>query len=463
MQFPKVLLKNLVSKASYFKMMRTIIVLSLIFSISTFILSAQPVMTAYERVYQDIHATAAENGQTFVTLNDGTRCEFFLNNGIKDGPWVSYYPDGTLKAKGWFSDNMMFGKWKLYADRKKKRVVLHIDSLGNIVLKNVRLGFLNRPICNGRGQVEIKIDDVYSGRVLYRKGRKNGAVVFYHPDGSKYADLHFKNGLYHGKCTWYKPKDRSLFAEYQLGLPVGIWKSRFPDGTEKIIADYIKEPYIQRVPERLFIQEQDVLYTQHTIEVIPCTNTRNNELFEPDMHGNTFYSILQNAFINDHTVFYRDVQLNNPVFFGPGMTNLSGLPDSLDRTAHPVMFCLYNFYYFTTQLGKMSNMILQFNVILQYVENDHIKYCATPFLYFPMVYYELGNSELHGKLLNFYLSRILNGYYYSVPVYFQNIKEQFLYDLTPFTDWIQKSRHEELKRFDWLMSLMLNEFGVYQK
>lgn len=145
-------------------------------------------------------------------------------DGLKDGPWKEFYPNGQLKAEGKYSKGIKTGKWVYY-------------------YKN--------------GQVE------QTGS-YDKKGRPKGDWVWYYPSGALLREESYLNGLPDGMWTEYA-EDGSVIAEgeyiegmeegpwiyhygdhreegsYSYGMRNGVWKSYAGDGTLLFEGEFIDD------------------------------------------------------------------------------------------------------------------------------------------------------------------------------------------------------------------------------
>ena len=426
-------------------------------------LHSQPALKNLEKLFTDIGNAQTETGRKEVIINDSVKFVFTLKKGILQGPAFVYYPDGRIKAKGEFCENLMSGKWVLFSNDGKMRVYLSFHEYGKIKLRRIRKSFLRNPVRSGNGSFEFHLFDTRYGIVSYKNGMKHGKSEIFYADGSSAAVLNYQDGLFDGECTWIKTDGRTLEAKYDSGKPIGVWEYQTVNGDIYNKKDFNSEPYSQKVTGRMYVDENEVLFSERSAKIFSCHHSGNKELFDTDDSGNSIYTLLQNAFIHNETVFYSDVNLEHPIFPDSKRMYLSGLEHSAEKTIRPVMICIYDYHYFSHQLSFMSNMVLQFNLILEYSDNDTLKYTSTPYAYFPMVYEEIGQCRFHDKPLSDFLIKILNGKYFSIPVYHQNLFMKMHYEVHSEPEWIEIGRTAEMEKINILTDLWLHEFGVIGK
>jgi len=115
-------------------------------------------------------------------------------DGLKEGPWKEFYPNGKLKAEGNYAEGVKTGKWTYY-------------------YKN--------------GQVE------QTGS-YDKKGRPKGDWVWYYPSGALLREESYMNGLLDGMWSEYA-EDGTVIAqgEYIEGMEEGPWEYRYGDYREE--------------------------------------------------------------------------------------------------------------------------------------------------------------------------------------------------------------------------------------
>jgi hypothetical protein len=292
--------------------------------------------------------------------------------------------------------------------------------------------------------------------VRYRKGLKSGSSVIFRDKQNIMAELRYKEGRYDGECIWHQTEGNTLHAKYEDGHPAGIWKVFNPDGSLVREDNFETEPWIQRVPDRFYIHRDDVIWEQRTSVAIPSSHPQNRELFDPDDHGVSFYTILKDAFVNDKTVFYNDLNLQIPLFSSRSRPQLSALSEEAEKNARPVMLFFTEFHIFTTQLTHVSNMILVMTLILRYEEAESVRYEPLPFVYYPMVSYEISGELLGGQPLASYLKKLLDGYYFSVTLSEHTSRERYFYEDYENHQWIDAGLKSVIERIDKTHQLCLD-------
>jgi len=410
----------------------------------------------YARIITDIESYLPVSGKQSVTLDDGTLCIFELKDGILHGSWVSFYSNGKKKASGRFEHNSPVGKWKIRDGDTHAYMIADLGHPYAYEVRRIRQSLFRYPVKWGRGTAEFSVSDGYQGLVRYRKGLKSGSSVIFRDEKNIMAKLSYREGLYDGECIWHQPDGNTLLAKYRAGHPSGIWKIFNPDGSLISEDNFETEPWVQRVPDRLYIHSDDVIWEQRTTVAIPANHPQNRELFEQDDEGISLYSIFKDAFVKDKTVFYKDMSLQLPLFSSRSRPQLSELPDETEKNARPVMLFFTEFHIFTTQLTHVSNMILVMTLILQYEEDEAIRYESLPFVYYPMVSYEISSEKLKGQPLGSYLKKMLDGYYFSITLSEQTSRERYFYEDYENHQWIDAGRKSVIERIDKTHQLWLD-------
>ena len=115
------------------------------------------------------------------------------------GLWRAYYKDGNLKMTQLFdTDGTLTGTVQFFYDNKTNSKLaefpINKDKISGVVL-------IYYP--NGTKRAEIQ----------YKNNVKNGTVTYYYPNGSIQIIGHYKNGLKHGKWLYYDKQGNLLTKE----------------------------------------------------------------------------------------------------------------------------------------------------------------------------------------------------------------------------------------------------------
>jgi antitoxin component YwqK of YwqJK toxin-antitoxin module len=145
-------------------------------------------------------------------------------NGVKQGYWEKYSPQGILIYRGYFVDGKPVGEFKRYFDngKIKSRLFYHPHS------DTVDITFY---YMNGKRAA--------TGQYVNRK--KNGEwryYSFYH-DSLSYIE-NYKEDLQDGPSIKFYPEgDTAEIIMYKAGKKNGPWKQYYPGGQLKLTATYV--------------------------------------------------------------------------------------------------------------------------------------------------------------------------------------------------------------------------------
>ncbi len=122
-----------------------------------------------------------------------------LNNGVREGRWVSYAPDGTtVTTSGIYRKGRRDGQW------------VHRDDTGRLY---VQIGYAPEPA-----------DPVLSA-VSRETGNENGPFKRYYPDGSVELTGAYRAGRFHGHFRRYGRNGKMAYeGQYVNGQKEGLWK-----------------------------------------------------------------------------------------------------------------------------------------------------------------------------------------------------------------------------------------------
>ncbi len=198
--------------------------------------------------------------------------------GIKQGDWIEYYADGSVRAKGAYQDGERFSKWIFYhengeieqtgkygaggRERGEWRWYFNNGDLHRV--ENFRKGLEDGPLTeyNSAGKVVLQgdfIDGLETGPWYIEMGdyKEEGAFI----DGQRHGEwIHtylrndevayegeYIDGNAHGKHTWYYPNGKKMLeGKYEMGLKDGDWKRYNEQGIIMLTITY-KEGADKRV------------------------------------------------------------------------------------------------------------------------------------------------------------------------------------------------------------------------
>ena len=192
-------------------------------------------------------------------------------NGMKEGKWVSRYPDGTLKYEGTFLNNKPVGDWKRYHESGKVKALMSyrpgsekvfaslFDDEGKLYAKGVFEGTLRDSTWNFYSGVQLVQTENYNhgkkegmatgfneeGKVIWEKIWKNdlldGLVKEYYPNGMKRSEITYLKGKRSGPAIFYRENGlKSMEGLFTEDLSDGTWKVFDLDGKLKYQIKYKK-------------------------------------------------------------------------------------------------------------------------------------------------------------------------------------------------------------------------------
>jgi antitoxin component YwqK of YwqJK toxin-antitoxin module len=128
--------------------------------------------------------------------------------GMKQGYWKKYYPNGNLMYKGFLRDNKPVGEMRRYYESGGIKVVMIFD--GSKDYSRSTLYYESGELAARGNYVGMEKDSTWEyysyydhsikARETYTKGRRNGFAYHYFPDGTISEKLEWKDNMKHG--TW---------------------------------------------------------------------------------------------------------------------------------------------------------------------------------------------------------------------------------------------------------------------
>ncbi len=130
-----------------------------------------------------------------------------LENGLREGDWIFYYSDGTIKAKGKYKEGLKFGEWIYYHPNGKK------EQKGTYRTKERPHGTWTWWYDNS--EIQRKEE--------FRNGKEDGDIIEYNDTGKVILKGQYEDGLKEG--LWlYDEGDYKQEGEYITGERTGEWK-----------------------------------------------------------------------------------------------------------------------------------------------------------------------------------------------------------------------------------------------
>lgn len=203
-------------------------------------------------------------------------------NGLKQGQWMDFYPNGSKKSEKTYRDDQLHGYYKEYDARGILVLTMLYDS-GSIVKSNVedqpdieivnRYDSENKMIYSGpfRNKVPVGVHREYgkdgkvtnafiyndnglllSEGIVDEAGRFNGKWKDLYPDGKVLAEGTYTDNRRTGLWKFYSPSGKTeQTGFYNNGRPDGLWKWYYENGA------ILRE-------EEYFQGERDGAYTEYS-------------------------------------------------------------------------------------------------------------------------------------------------------------------------------------------------------
>ena len=192
-------------------------------------------------------------------------------NGMKEGKWVSRYPDGTLKYEGTFQHNKPVGDWRRYHENGKTKALMNyrsgsdrafaslFDDEGKLYAKGVFEGTLRDSTWNFYSGELLVLTENYNhgkkegcatgyneaGKVIWAKIWKNdlldGVAREYFPDGIQRSEITYLEGKRNGPAIFYRENGlKSMEGNFREDLSDGAWSIFDLEGKLKYQVKYKK-------------------------------------------------------------------------------------------------------------------------------------------------------------------------------------------------------------------------------
>ncbi len=125
-----------------------------------------------------------------------------FTNGLKDGAWYKWNPDGTLSSYTEYKDGEKDGKFILYAENNSPEIT----------------GSYKNGLKSKKWAI-YKDGHLYS-ETMFKKGEKNGYTTEYDTLGNKISQLNYKKDKLDGTCYYYQDKKVTKKERYKDGVLV---------------------------------------------------------------------------------------------------------------------------------------------------------------------------------------------------------------------------------------------------
>jgi antitoxin component YwqK of YwqJK toxin-antitoxin module len=194
------------------------------------------------------------------------------SKGLKQGPWETKYPKGTLKYKGVFKDGKPVGEFKRFYETGSLRIAQTFRTNGSSFAK---VYYENGVLAAEGKYLGEKKDSIwryysYYEKVLrmtetYKNGSLEGLTCRYHNNGKVSEELTYVNGKKNGpwkqyttdgklslKATYVNDERTGVFTTFyengmieingriENGLAEGAWRYFDENGNEKSVINYSK-------------------------------------------------------------------------------------------------------------------------------------------------------------------------------------------------------------------------------
>jgi antitoxin component YwqK of YwqJK toxin-antitoxin module len=187
-------------------------------------------------------------------LTDKEEINRIDKNGIKQGIWKDFYPDGKLKTERSYRDDMLDGLYKEFNTKGNLVLVLKYEG-GQVVAENIseeesieirdEYDERNRIVRSGpyRQNIPIGIHRVYDPEgniiesttydnngnkiaegIVDEEGKKQGSWTDLYPEGEKKSDGQYVDNYRVGRWKFYRKNGQiEQTGEYRQGRPNGLW------------------------------------------------------------------------------------------------------------------------------------------------------------------------------------------------------------------------------------------------
>ena len=179
-------------------------------------------------VPQGVRREFSEDGEVvagYIYLDGNIIGEGIIDEeGIKDGPWKEYYPNGALKSVGTYDIGKRIGAWKFYYPNEQ------LEQIGSY---------------NKDGKADGAWTWYYATGDLLREetyfnGMIDGFSIEYDEYGAVIAEGEYLEDEKEGKWN-FNYGDHKSEGEYSIGMRHGKWKSYYSDGVLNFEGEFIDD------------------------------------------------------------------------------------------------------------------------------------------------------------------------------------------------------------------------------
>ncbi|UCH14259.1 MAG: toxin-antitoxin system YwqK family antitoxin, partial [Bacteroidales bacterium] len=168
-------------------------------------------------------------------------------NGLKQGFWKKYYPNGKINYSGFFKDNKPVGTMKRYFESGNLKAIMNFDSTGTF--SETKLFYEDGQLAaegyyyNAAKDSLWKYYSYYEGTLIsdemYRKGVKHGMSHKYYTNGYITEKTEWKDN---NKCgvweQYYENRSPRLKGSYLKGKLSGAFIVYYPNGDLQVKGHY---------------------------------------------------------------------------------------------------------------------------------------------------------------------------------------------------------------------------------
>jgi len=180
--------------------------------------------------------------------NQAKIVEWHFRNGLRDGQWTWWYPNGELRRAVTFENGKATGVM-LRRDLKGETTVEAEFVDGRAVIHKIEWHRPDQKAYEGAylavGKEPQPIFDWWRSVATVRQAAttkyvKHGPWVSWYANGQKQVEGEFREDVPTGKFTWwYESGQKQCEGSYQDGIQVGPWLSWHPSGQKESQADYL--------------------------------------------------------------------------------------------------------------------------------------------------------------------------------------------------------------------------------
>lgn len=166
-------------------------------------------------------------------------------NGIRNGEWIFYFPNGNIEQRGFYNQNgKEHGEWRwFYPNRSLRRIENFINGLRNGEM--IEYSISGKIIARGNFLDDEEDgnwfyqEDGYRQEGYYVNGERDGEWKHYFPDNTLSFVGSFIDGYPDGRHIHYNPNGSvRLAGNYIMGIRHGVWRRYTEEGELMITVEY---------------------------------------------------------------------------------------------------------------------------------------------------------------------------------------------------------------------------------